>query len=55
MKRAHVRKVLVVFVNGELLKSFLDFDSYCRFICIVSDSGILDEHWHDLALESIIE
>ena len=60
MKRARVRKVLVVFLNGELLKHYVDYESYANFIGMVLDLNhasrgrLLREHWHERALESLI-
>ena len=56
MKPACVRKALIIFLNDELLKSFLDYDSYAEFVTMLlhSDNGVLTADLHESYLESII-
>ena len=57
MKPARVRKVLSIFLHDELLKSFLDYDSYADFVKMLlqSENGVMTAELVDSYLVSIIQ
>ena len=56
MALTRVRKLLYIVLRGELLKSFLDYDSYCEFVSMLlhRTNGVLTADMRDSYLESMI-
>ena len=57
MKPPRVRKVLHIFLHHELLKSFLDYDSYAEFVSMLlySDNRVVTADLEESYLESLIQ
>ena len=55
MQLARFRKVLRIFLNGELLREYLDYESYKTFGEVILNDTRWDEETRERLCESLIQ